>query len=93
MSEKIMAHRMTVEVSQGGNTEGTTAITETMTIEVEALWIDSESDGFVVIRTEGWSVDSSSEIAQIVDAAQDAARMLNEKIASISVRTSPSEDK
>lgn len=85
MHDGILTHRLSVEISQEGNTEGTTDATEVMTIDINALWIGGSDPGFAVIHTEGWSVNDGAEMAQIIDAVQDAAQGLTEKLRSFSV--------
>lgn len=81
----ITTHRMRLEITQEGNTDGTTGEYEDMTIEIEGMWMDDTGRGYAVLRTEGWSVECGAEMAQIIDAAQDAAQAVTEKLRSFSV--------
>ena len=46
---------------QEGNTEGTTSDIEEITIDYEVI----ADEGFFVLRTEGWSVDSVEELEEL----------------------------
>ena len=86
MSLEIITHRMEIELSQDGNTDGTTGDSESLTIEIEGMWMDESGRGFAVLRTEGWSINDSAEMAQVIDAVQDAAEALTQKMRSFAVK-------
>ena len=86
MSLEINTHRMEIEITQDGNTDGTTGETESMTIEIDGMWMDESGRGYAVLRTEGWSINDGAEMAQVIDAVQDAAEALTQKLRIISVK-------
>jgi len=69
MSELISA-RFVYE--QEGNTDGTTGECEQLIVEVEGIVLGE--GGYYVIRTEGWSLDDSSEIAGIIERVRRAVK-------------------
>jgi uncharacterized protein with von Willebrand factor type A (vWA) domain len=69
MSELISA-RFVYE--QEGNTDGTTGEYEQLIVEVEGIVLGE--GGYYVIRTEGWSLDDSSEIAGIIERVRRAVK-------------------
>ncbi len=65
MVGKLLLHRASFEFSQDGNTDGTTGDCESLTIDVEACWMDDHEPGYFVLRTDGWSLDSEYELMAI----------------------------
>jgi hypothetical protein len=64
MNEPTLS-RLEAEFCQDGNTSGTTSETEVLTICLENIGPDG--DGFWTIKTDGWSVDEATELAEIID--------------------------
>jgi hypothetical protein len=57
-----------VTLTQEGNTLGTTAETESITIRLETQLPGEEP--FYVLETKGWSFDDAEELAALVNRAQ-----------------------
>ena len=78
MDEPVMC-KITYEFYQEGNTDGTTAETEELIVEVESIG-DIEQDGvyFVLKTSTGWSVNDSDELVDIIKRVKRGVR-INEK--------------
>lgn len=51
---------------QEGNYHGTTSKIESLTIEFESVALHGDdNDGFFVLKTEGWSIDSIEELEEL----------------------------
>lgn len=72
--------RMTISFNQDGNTLGTTEEVEGLEISVETqgVSLSSENERFFVLRTNGWSFDSSEELKNIVDKLITACKVLED---------------
>ena len=70
--EKPLLDSMSVRLSQDGNTVGTTSEVEIIDIEL-VTQLPGEKP-FFVIKTQGWSVDSLSELQDSFDKIVDAVR-------------------
>jgi hypothetical protein len=58
--------QVSVTYNQEGNTLGTTSNTETLTVNLE--FQESEKEGcFVVLKTEGWSVDDPKDLIELIE--------------------------
>jgi hypothetical protein len=58
--------QVSVTYNQEGNTLGTTSDTETLTVNLE--FQESEAEGcFVVLKTEGWSIDDSKDLIELIE--------------------------
>ena len=57
---------LVVTYSQEGNTLGTTDTSEDLIVCLEFPCLDEE-EPFVVIKTDGWSMDNASEITALID--------------------------
>ena len=73
MDEPVM-YKITYEFYQEGNTDGTTAETEELIVEVESIG-DIEQDGvyFVLKTSTGWSVNDSDELVVNTKVLKDSA--------------------
>lgn len=49
---------------QEGNTDGTTEDTEVLQIDFENIML--EPPGYIVLRTQGWSIDHSDELYDLL---------------------------
>lgn len=66
--EKPILEKATFTFSQEGNCVGSTKDIETLTIDFESsLGLDSDEDGYFVLRTDGWSVDSVEDLQEMFD--------------------------
>jgi len=63
-SNKPRIDKVSVEFSQEGNTLGTTSECETIEISLESQL--SEDGHFIVIKTDGWSIDNTSELLYLI---------------------------
>lgn len=78
MDEPIMC-KITYEFYQEGNTDGTTAETEELIVEVESVGDIEKVGGYFVLRTPtGWSINDSYEIVEVIDRIKKGIR-INEK--------------
>lgn len=60
--------RVSIEVYQEGNTLGTTQETEEMEIILEGPLGSIDKDGaFLVIKTNGWSMQSEKDFVELID--------------------------
>ena len=58
--------QVSVTYNQEGNSMGTTSDTETLIVNLE--FQDSEKEGcFVVLKTEGWSVDDPKDLIELIE--------------------------
>jgi hypothetical protein len=82
MDERINITKISVELTQKGNTIGTTDDYEYFVIDVENVDASEkiEDNGFLVIRTEGWSIDSPDELNSILTAVQASAASIREAV-------------
>ena len=74
MVNKLLLHRASFEFSQDGNTDGTTGDCESLTIDVESCWMHDTEPGYFVLRTEGWSMDSTDELEAITQKVAQAIK-------------------
>lgn len=65
--DKVYINSVEVVLHQDGNTLGTTDDVEILTIRLETQIPDDPFDPFVVIKTDGWSVNSGKDIAGLLD--------------------------
>lgn len=66
MSKPVM-YKITYEFYQDGNTDGTTAETEELIVEVESIGDIVKDGGYFVLRTPtGWSIEDSSDLVDII---------------------------
>lgn len=66
MDEPVM-YKITYEFYQEGNTDGTTAETEELIVEVESIGDIEQDGGYFVLRTPtGWSIEDSSDLVDII---------------------------
>ena len=64
--EKPILEKATFTFSQKGNCVGSTKDIETLTIDFESsLGLDFDEDGYFVLKTDGWSVDSIEDLQEI----------------------------
>ena len=78
MDEPIMC-KITYEFYQEGNTDGTTAKTEELVVEVESIGDVEKDGGYFVLKTfTGWSVNDSDELVDIIKRVKRGVR-INEK--------------
>lgn len=77
MSEKIWnLEKIVYSFSQNGNTNGTTKEYEELEITEESvLKCLTEEEGFFVIRTDGWSIDSEEELNDLFKAIKKNVKM------------------
>lgn len=61
------------DISQDGNTLGTTGETEILSVRCEYQLPGEEP--FLVISTEGFSFDDIEDLAQVIKAVQDAEKL------------------
>lgn len=65
-------YKISYHFSQEGNTLGTTSLDEEMIVDVETqLGSIEEEGGFLVIRTEGWSVNDVEELKDMLKLVED----------------------
>lgn len=78
MDEPVMC-KVTYEFYQEGNTDGTTAETEELIVEVESIGDIEQDGGYFVLKTStGWSVNDSDELVDIIKRVKRGVR-INEK--------------
>ena len=78
MDEPVMC-KITYEFYQEGNTDGTTAETEELIVEVESIGDIEQDGGYFVLKTStGWSVTDSDELVDIINRVKQGVR-INEK--------------
>lgn len=78
MDEPVMC-KITYEFYQEGNTDGTTAETEELIVEVESIGDIEQDGGYFVLKTStGWSVNDSDELVDIIKRVKRGVR-INEK--------------
>lgn len=78
MDEPVMC-KITYEFYQEGNTDGTTAETEELIVEVESIGDIEQDGGYFVLKTStGWSVNDSDELVDIIKRVKQGVR-INEK--------------
>ncbi len=66
--EKPRLEKATFTLSQEGNCVGSTKDIETLTIDFESsLGLDVDEDGYFVLKTDGWSVDSVEDLQEMFD--------------------------
>jgi len=66
--EKPILEEAKFTFSQKGNCVGSTKDIETLTIGFESsLGLDSDEDGYFVLKTDGWSVDSVEDLQEMFD--------------------------
>lgn len=66
--EKPRLEKATFNFTQEGNCAGSTQDIETLTIDFESsLGLDLDEDGYFVLKTDGWSVDSVEDLQEMFD--------------------------
>lgn len=64
--------KISYHFSQEGNTLGTTSLDEEMIVDVETqLGSIEEEGGFLVIRTDGWSINDIEELKDMLKLVED----------------------
>lgn len=56
--------RAVFEFIQDGNTDGTTSEYELLRVEFES--VQMEPPGYIVLRTEGWSIDEPEDLSNLL---------------------------
>lgn len=78
MREPVLC-KITYEFYQDGNTDGTTAETEELIIEVESIGDIEKNGGYFVLKTPtGWSIEDSDELVDIIKRVKRGVK-INEK--------------
>ena len=78
MDEPMMS-KISYKFYQEGNTDGTTAETEELIVEVESIGDIEQDGGYFVLKTStGWSVNDSDELVDIIKRVKRGVR-INEK--------------
>lgn len=68
MNNKPQLYEASFQFTQEGNTNGSTDNVETLTINLESsLGVDTEGDGFFVLRTNGWSINGVEELEELFE--------------------------
>ena len=75
---KINIYKLTIELTQEGNTLGTTEEIETLEIRFEYQLPGGEP--FLVVKTAGWSADDPEEFKNILKKASKAESLLRKAI-------------
>lgn len=86
MSDKPYISKISVEISQSGNTLGTTKEIERLELigEYQSPGLkDMEINGpFFVIKTEGWSIDSAKDLEKLIDIVSQSEYDIRERLKS-----------
>jgi hypothetical protein len=78
---EICISTLRVDLVQNGNTLGTTESVESLQVSFESeTFLDEEDQGFMVIKTNGWSVDSVEQLASLLNAVADLRCGLYDKL-------------
>ena len=66
MNDKPQLESASFKFTQEGNCNGSAGDHESLIIDFESsLHLDTDVDGYFVLRTEGWSVDSVEELEEL----------------------------
>lgn len=74
--DKIILERASFEFSQDGNCTSGADSSEFLTIDCEAdIGIDRIGDCFYVLKTEGWSINSTSDLDKLFNRINGAIKI------------------
>jgi len=74
----VEVSKISIEMYQEGNTLGTTEEYEKLTVDIEYQLPGEE--GFLVIRTDGWSMDDPEELVSLLTKIKEAEHFLRDKV-------------
>lgn len=74
----LLVHQMSVNLTQPGNTMGTTEELESLTIclEYQLPEAGDGNDCFITLKTDGWSIDRLEQLQKPIDTLLECARKL-----------------
>jgi hypothetical protein len=59
-------NKASISFTQEGNCNGSAGDHESLTIDFESsLYLDTDVDGYFVLRTEGWSIDGVQDLEEL----------------------------
>jgi len=76
----IEVTKISIELSQEGNTLDTTSEYESLTVNLEYQLTGPGEYGFLVVKTDGWSVDDPSEFSSLLEKIVDTEKFLKDRV-------------